>query len=339
MSTDRVTHSGCAGDTTCVSCLRDISRQLVTHQDNADIGRARLLQSRVLGEVEGAGDHMSHRVEVEARRRRVCCGLAGLCSAVIEQQSLELEARRTSVVSASPRANTRSTLTASRALGRKSSLTKKMTPLKSSPMADVEAAAAAIWCWAMRWMAGVSIASRRGARLEAHGPRTAPTLPTHGQASAHVILPLKHVKSLSFAALACLPPPHPLTADARGRMGGGSKAKSPSRPPSRSPTSAQPGQQFPYHDQNNAPLSRPGSSARSTPGQQAHDRLYLCLPFVKAALVKGNFKTIVALPKCECCPQRLLAALTSTCAGRRRCERMGRRQPQVEPSRSRSCSR
>jgi hypothetical protein len=37
---------------------------------------------------------------------------------------------------------------------------------------------------------------------------------------------------------------------------------------------------------------------QATRGQQQTDRLYLCLPFVKAALVKGNFKTIVALPKC-----------------------------------------
>jgi MOB kinase activator 1 len=49
---------------------------------------------------------------------------------------------------------------------------------------------------------------------------------------------------------------------------------------------------------NNAPFPR-GPGGQPTRGQQQHDRLYLCLPFVKAALVKGNFKTIVALPRCE----------------------------------------
>ncbi|KAI5476291.1 Mob1/phocein family protein, partial [Pseudohyphozyma bogoriensis] len=52
--------------------------------------------------------------------------------------------------------------------------------------------------------------------------------------------------------------------------------------------------QDPTHNQSsNAPFSRQAPSK----GQSQNDRLYLCLPFVKAALVKGNFKTIVALPK------------------------------------------
>ncbi|KAJ7432797.1 Mob1/phocein [Mycena galericulata] len=37
--------------------------------------------------------------------------------------------------------------------------------------------------------------------------------------------------------------------------------------------------------------------APSAPQQQAQKPLYLCSPFVEAALVKGNFKTIVMLPK------------------------------------------
>lgn len=50
----------------------------------------------------------------------------------------------------------------------------------------------------------------------------------------------------------------------------------------------------------NAPLPRSGNGngQQPTKGQQQTERLYLCLPFVKAALVKGNLKTIVALPKC-----------------------------------------
>ncbi|GAA6021036.1 hypothetical protein JCM8202_003822 [Rhodotorula sphaerocarpa] len=50
----------------------------------------------------------------------------------------------------------------------------------------------------------------------------------------------------------------------------------------------------------NAPLPRGANGngqQQPTRGQQQTERLYLCLPFVKAALVKGNFKTIVALPK------------------------------------------
>ncbi|KAM0791319.1 hypothetical protein ACM66B_005791 [Microbotryomycetes sp. NB124-2] len=55
----------------------------------------------------------------------------------------------------------------------------------------------------------------------------------------------------------------------------------------------------PNHQGHNAPLPSRGNGASSpaTRGQQAQERLFLCLPFVKAALVKGNFKTIVALPK------------------------------------------
>jgi hypothetical protein len=39
--------------------------------------------------------------------------------------------------------------------------------------------------------------------------------------------------------------------------------------------------------------------AKAAPQQQpqAQKPLYLCSPFVEAALVKGNFKTIVMLPK------------------------------------------
>jgi len=61
------------------------------------------------------------------------------------------------------------------------------------------------------------------------------------------------------------------------------------RPPKRSttPTSAT----FP-----NATDSAPPASPLATaPGVQKP--LYLCSPFVEAALVKGNFKTIVMLPK------------------------------------------
>jgi hypothetical protein len=41
--------------------------------------------------------------------------------------------------------------------------------------------------------------------------------------------------------------------------------------------------------------SPPVPSSPVTPGTQKP--LYLCSPFVEAALVKGNFKTIVVLPK------------------------------------------
>ncbi|GAA6000022.1 hypothetical protein JCM10207_006017 [Rhodosporidiobolus poonsookiae] len=81
-------------------------------------------------------------------------------------------------------------------------------------------------------------------------------------------------------------------------MGIGAKsgaARSPSRPPGGGANPQQP-QQQPGNGYSNAPLPR-GSNQQATKGQQTADRLYLCLPFVKAALVKGNFKTIVALPK------------------------------------------
>ncbi|GAA5981727.1 hypothetical protein JCM11641_004227 [Rhodosporidiobolus odoratus] len=83
-----------------------------------------------------------------------------------------------------------------------------------------------------------------------------------------------------------------------------SQGRSPSRPPVPGSTSSsahshqsmdRPHQQ-PGSGYSNAPLPR-GVSGRTTPGQEATKQLYLCLPFVKAALVKGNFKTIVALPK------------------------------------------
>ncbi|GAA5862686.1 hypothetical protein JCM8547_003512 [Rhodosporidiobolus lusitaniae] len=79
-------------------------------------------------------------------------------------------------------------------------------------------------------------------------------------------------------------------------------SRSPSRPSGNNgqqpQQGGQPGQQpAPGNGYSNAPLPRGGNGANPTRGQQASDRLYLCLPFVKAALVKGNFKTIVALPK------------------------------------------
>jgi hypothetical protein len=99
-------------------------------------------------------------------------------------------------------------------------------------------------------------------------------------------------------------------------MGIGSRAnagRSPSRPavPTQQPPHAhqhpqqqqqqqQMSQPPPGSGYSNAPLPRGSSNgAQQTKGQQQTERLYLCLPFVKAALVKGNFKTIVALPKCE----------------------------------------
>ncbi|KDE08863.1 hypothetical protein MVLG_00962 [Microbotryum lychnidis-dioicae p1A1 Lamole] len=57
-------------------------------------------------------------------------------------------------------------------------------------------------------------------------------------------------------------------------------------------------QALPTGNSSNAPFTNSANPAGgATRGQQQNDRLYLCLPFVKAALVKGNFKTIVALPK------------------------------------------
>ena len=96
-------------------------------------------------------------------------------------------------------------------------------------------------------------------------------------------------------------------------------SRSPSRPPAPpSSTGSAPAQQQHQHQHyqqqqqqqqqppagqgySNAPLPRSGNGnngQQPTKGQQQTERLYLCLPFVKAALVKGNFKTIVALPKC-----------------------------------------
>ncbi|SCV71907.1 BQ2448_4601 [Microbotryum intermedium] len=67
-----------------------------------------------------------------------------------------------------------------------------------------------------------------------------------------------------------------------------SNSKSPSVRPQALPTSGS----------SSAPFTNSANPAGgATRGQQQNDRLYLCLPFVKAALVKGNFKTIVALPK------------------------------------------
>ena len=45
-------------------------------------------------------------------------------------------------------------------------------------------------------------------------------------------------------------------------------------------------------------MSSPHDQRSQGPEQQAQEKpLYLCQPFVKAALVKGSFKTIVAPPK------------------------------------------
>ena len=67
-----------------------------------------------------------------------------------------------------------------------------------------------------------------------------------------------------------------------------SRLRAPKRSPGATPTQN-------YFD----PLPSPGvettsPSAQSNPGKKP---LYLCQPFVKAALVKGSFKTIVAPPK------------------------------------------
>lgn len=86
-------------------------------------------------------------------------------------------------------------------------------------------------------------------------------------------------------------------------------ARSPSRPPAPNgppPPSAQP---QPGQGYSNAPLPRgqQGNGAGAQGGNKQNSPLYLCYPFVKAALVKGNFKTIVALPKCACpCSERVL---------------------------------
>ncbi|CEQ40977.1 SPOSA6832_02642, partial [Sporobolomyces salmonicolor] len=78
-------------------------------------------------------------------------------------------------------------------------------------------------------------------------------------------------------------------------MGIGAKnntSRGPSRPPGQQPSAPPAGSSH-----SNAPFPQRGATGQPTKGQQTNDRLYLCLPFVKAALVKGNFKTIVALPK------------------------------------------
>ncbi|PFH49943.1 hypothetical protein AMATHDRAFT_146479, partial [Amanita thiersii Skay4041] len=64
------------------------------------------------------------------------------------------------------------------------------------------------------------------------------------------------------------------------------------RPPraKRSPTPT--GQLYPNERPSGGPPSRPPS-----PGVPGNRPLYLCSPFADAALVKGNFKTIVMLPK------------------------------------------
>jgi len=76
-----------------------------------------------------------------------------------------------------------------------------------------------------------------------------------------------------------------------GRMGrnptrGGPPKRSPSQGPAQTPTSAS------FYDPAAPPL--PTSTVPTGPKQLP---LYMCQPFVKAALVKGNFKTIVMLPK------------------------------------------
>src|SRR5579863_6144583 len=63
------------------------------------------------------------------------------------------------------------------------------------------------------------------------------------------------------------------------------------RGPKRSPTPTS--STFPNATSNDG--APPVSPSASVPGIQKP--LYLCSPFVEAALVKGNFKTIVMLPK------------------------------------------
>lgn len=41
----------------------------------------------------------------------------------------------------------------------------------------------------------------------------------------------------------------------------------------------------------------PYGSSNAAPGTPGGKPLYLCHPFVKSALIKGSFKTIVVLPK------------------------------------------
>lgn len=67
------------------------------------------------------------------------------------------------------------------------------------------------------------------------------------------------------------------------------------------------------HNGSSTNLTSSGYLSSSSPVPQEPKPLYLCQPFVKAALVKGSFKTIVAPPKyvdvnewvavnCECYP-------------------------------------
>jgi hypothetical protein len=67
-----------------------------------------------------------------------------------------------------------------------------------------------------------------------------------------------------------------------------SRLRAPKRSPGATPTQN-------YFD----PLPSPGVETTSPSGQSNPGKkpLYLCQPFVKAALVKGSFKTIVAPPK------------------------------------------
>jgi hypothetical protein len=67
------------------------------------------------------------------------------------------------------------------------------------------------------------------------------------------------------------------------------------RAPKRSPIPQQLGQ--PSGGMYDAPLLSPGAEMSATPGSPGPKPLFLCQPFVKAALVKGSFKTIVAPPK------------------------------------------
>lgn len=66
------------------------------------------------------------------------------------------------------------------------------------------------------------------------------------------------------------------------------------RAPKRSPVLTMPGGQQGYE----APLASPGAEFSGQPASPTGPKpLFLCQPFVKAALVKGSFKTIVAPPK------------------------------------------
>lgn len=62
--------------------------------------------------------------------------------------------------------------------------------------------------------------------------------------------------------------------------------------PKKSPTL--PSADFLGYSQGQAPSTSPSGSQALSPSGKA---LYLCNPFVRSALVKGSFKTIVTLPK------------------------------------------